>query len=97
MTALQPQRTDLAWTRTSLAACGLALIALRLAFDEGGAAIAAALIGTFATGVFAVLARQRSTQLRADGAIPPPSERTVAMVTASLLVLDVAGLAFILG
>jgi hypothetical protein len=94
---LQPERTDLAWRRTGLSTMALALVGLRLAFDEGGVEIVTAVVATMAAATVALVARWRSAELL-GGAVPGPMPRRAGLALAATVVaLDAAGVALVLG
>ncbi|WUH96947.1 DUF202 domain-containing protein [Spirillospora sp. NBC_00431] len=83
----QPERTALAWSRTTLALVGVGLLCVRLAPSTSGAAVAAAVV----CGGAALQFRRTRVSLRArrrglpvgDGAADPAS----ALVTTGLTIL----------
>jgi hypothetical protein len=96
--SLQPERTDLAWRRTGISTIALALVGLRLAFDEGGIEIVTALCATTAAAGVALFARWRSAQLLRPATVPPPMARRAGLLLATTVVaLDAAGAVLVLG
>lgn len=71
---LQPERTRLAWSRTSVAMAINALLTLRTGIqDREEAFIAGGIALAFFAGGLAAVGRWRSHQLQADSAISPPA------------------------
>ena len=93
--SLQPERTDLAWSRTALAVCALALLGVRLTFEADGPPFVVAVPALAAAASFTALARWRSVQLRSQPTPPPLPVRAGAAVAVALVVLDAAGLVLV--
>jgi hypothetical protein len=93
---LQPERTDLAWRRTGLSTLGLSLVGVKLGFDATGPHVLAGAVAAVAAACFAGLARHRSGQLRASDDPPAMRPRSLLVLTGTLVVFDLAGLALVL-
>ena len=78
-TGLQPERTDLAWTRTALAAAGCSLLLLDVAARHGHtlATLLPALLTAAAAVVLALLGRRSSA--------PPTARPWVLLLVGALL------------
>ncbi|UNO42953.1 DUF202 domain-containing protein [Streptomyces sp. MST-110588] len=96
---LQPERTRLAWRRTTLSCTAVALLAARRAAQEGGSGRPAALLTLVLVGLawlaFLITAQQR---VRALSTARPPalSPRTALTLTACALALTASGAALLL-
>ncbi|MFD5553334.1 DUF202 domain-containing protein [Streptomyces sp. NPDC127068] len=81
---LQPERTRLAWRRTTLTATVVAVLAVRAAADGGSPAVCA-VAGGLCVLVwlgFLAVAHRRTWQLSGSAAPPPPLAPRLATVTA---------------
>ena len=90
---LQPERTRLAWRRTTLTLAVVAVLLLRQATTlprQAGVAVTAAALASLA--VFLVVAHRRARALAAD---PPPAHPARAVLAATATVAAVAALAAI--
>lgn len=94
--SLQPQRTDLAWSRTSLATLGLALLVAGVSDDAGALALGLAALAAVGALGFVVLAQRRARQLRMAEAPEPVPAVLLGAVAAAVVLADVAGLALVL-
>ncbi|GAA4636466.1 hypothetical protein GCM10023196_086340 [Actinoallomurus vinaceus] len=81
---LQAQRTELAWLRTALSCWAVGLLAFKIAFPVGAAALLAPVTLT-------VIAHRRRRLLRANGAPPPMSRMEGVLAVGTCMVIAVAG------
>ena len=89
----QAERTAQAWTRTALAVVGLVLWCFHLEVEEGGPAVLLAVLALLAAAAFTWFGQYRTHQLRTMDEPPPLPRSSALVVAASVVVIDVAGLA----
>lgn len=89
----QPERTALAWTRTTLALAGAGLLFVRLAPSSAGAALGAAIVcGTTVLLLRRVHVPERGDAHPSDGYRPDPA--AVLLATTVTVLVGVVGLLF---
>jgi uncharacterized membrane protein YidH (DUF202 family) len=91
---LQPERTRLAWRRTTLSCVVTAVLAARQALHDGGGAVAAVAVGLAAL-VFLGFLRAAHLRIQALGAARPAAlpVRGAALVTGCTVAFAVVGVA----
>jgi len=96
---LQPERTALAWTRTMIALCAVALLVLRLTDRLGPAATAIVAVVAVAGLAFTAGGRRRyrSAIAAIDAEAGAPSTRSVVAAAATTCLIGVLAVVAVLG
>jgi uncharacterized membrane protein YidH (DUF202 family) len=84
---VQPERTELAWTRTALSLAAVAALLLRLSFGRAAVVQCAAVVTVAAAAVVVRVTSTRAYALRCDPT-PSASPRSILTIAASALIAD---------